>query len=116
MGRREAGVERQRPWMSQWGEERPRLAKTRIRVGKARVNRPRREQIEWTQVDCGDAEIPEDHDGSSHLRATLDRIGSVSLLRERIKSVGGGPGNGRPRMSVPGVAGVVDAGHRGWPE
>ena len=73
--------------LESWGEERPRLAKTRR--GKARVNRPRREQIEWTQVDA-ETLIPEDHVARA-IWSYLDRM-DLSAFYESVKSVGGGPG------------------------
>ena len=89
-----------------WGEERPRPAKTRR--GEARVNRPQRDQIEWTQVDA-ETLIPEDHVARA-IWSYLDRM-ELSAFYESVKSVAG-----RPRKAghgPPGVAGVVDAGHRG---
>ena len=73
--------------LESWGEERPRPAKTRR--GEARVNRPQRDQIEWTQVDA-ETLIPEDHVARA-IWSYLDRM-ELSAFYESVKSVGGGPG------------------------
>ena len=64
--------------LESWGEERPRPAKTRR--GEARVNRPQRDQIEWTQVDA-ETLIPEDHVARA-IWSYLDN-GALGLLRDR---------------------------------
>ena len=73
--------------LESWGEERPRPAKTRR--GEARVNRPQRDQIEWTQVDA-ETLIPEDHVARA-IWSYLERM-ELSAFYESVKSVGGGPG------------------------
>ena len=73
--------------LESWGEERPRLAKTRR--GEARVNRPQRDQIEWTQVDA-ETLIPEDHVARA-IWSYLERM-ELSAFYESVKSVAGGPG------------------------
>ena len=73
--------------LESWREEGPRPARTRR--GEARVNRPQRDQIEWTQVDA-ETLIPEDH-VARDIWSYLDRM-ELSAFYESVKSVAGGPG------------------------